>query len=188
MKDMVNLRIVALCSNVAFIAYALVLNLTPILALHVILLPLNGWRLAQALRAGRLVQHSPTRAWPWSRPLSRIANRVVPTMRSIILMAMVYMSLAGAFAAPPENIDPSIAPWFNSLSAPDGTACCAIADCRRTMSRQTAEAYEALIDDAWVTVPWDRVLPKIENPTGQAVVCTAPRTKIILCFVRPPDS
>lgn len=50
MKDMVNLRIVAICSNVAFIAYALVLNLTPILVLHVILLPLNGWRLAQALR------------------------------------------------------------------------------------------------------------------------------------------
>jgi len=57
MKDMVNLRIVAICSNVAFIAYALVLNLTPILVLHVILLPLNGWRLAQALRAERLVQH-----------------------------------------------------------------------------------------------------------------------------------
>ena len=34
MKDMVNLRIVAICSNVAFIAYALVLNLPPILILH----------------------------------------------------------------------------------------------------------------------------------------------------------
>jgi hypothetical protein len=50
MKDMVNLRIVAICSNVAFIAYALVLNLPPILILHVILLPLNSWRLAQALQ------------------------------------------------------------------------------------------------------------------------------------------
>jgi hypothetical protein len=50
MKDMVNLRIVAICSNVAFIAYALVLDLPPILLLHVMLLPLNGWRLAQALR------------------------------------------------------------------------------------------------------------------------------------------
>ena len=97
-------------------------------------------------------------------------------------------SLAGAFAAPPVNSDPSLAPWFNGLSAPDGTGCCAIADCRRTMSRPTADGYEALIDDTWVTVPWDRVLPKIDNPTGQAVVCTAPKTKIILCFVRPPDS
>jgi len=50
MKDMVNLRIVAICSNVAFITYALVLNLPPVLMLHIILLPLNGWRLAQALQ------------------------------------------------------------------------------------------------------------------------------------------
>jgi hypothetical protein len=50
MKDMVNLRIVAICSNFAFITYALLLSLPPILILHVILLPLNGWRLAQALR------------------------------------------------------------------------------------------------------------------------------------------
>ena len=48
MKDMVNLRIVAICGNIAFITYALVLNLLPILVLHV--MPLNSWRLAQALR------------------------------------------------------------------------------------------------------------------------------------------
>jgi hypothetical protein len=59
MKDMVNLRIVAICSNVAFIAYALVLNLPPILILHAILLPLNGWRLAQELQSRRIVQAPP---------------------------------------------------------------------------------------------------------------------------------
>ncbi len=48
MKDMISLRIVAICSNFAFIAYALMLNLPPVLVLHAILLPLNGWRLAQA--------------------------------------------------------------------------------------------------------------------------------------------
>ncbi len=57
MKDMVNLRIVAICSNVAFIAYAVVLHLFPILILHVVLLPLNGWRLAEAL------QYSPNQIW-----------------------------------------------------------------------------------------------------------------------------
>jgi len=56
------------------------------------------------------------------------------------------------------------------------------------MSRLTGDGYEALIDDTWVHVPWDRVLPTTNNPTGQAVVCNAPRTKIILCFVRPPDA
>jgi len=50
MKDMVNLRIVAICSNIAFITYALLLDLPPILILHVILLPLNGWRLMGVLK------------------------------------------------------------------------------------------------------------------------------------------
>ena len=58
MKDMVNLRIVAICSNVAFITYAVMLNLPPILILHVILLPLNGWRLAQELQSQRMVQRA----------------------------------------------------------------------------------------------------------------------------------
>jgi hypothetical protein len=50
MKDMVKLRIVAICSNIAFITYALALNLFPVLILHVVLLPLNGWRLMGALK------------------------------------------------------------------------------------------------------------------------------------------
>jgi hypothetical protein len=52
-------------------------------------------------------------------------------------------------------------------------------------SLDTLPTYEAIID---VAVPWDRVLSRTENPTGQAIVCCAPRTKIILCFVRPPDT
>src|SRR3974377_1047606 len=44
MKNMVNLRIVAICSNIAFIMYGFVLDLPPVLILHVMLLPLNGWR------------------------------------------------------------------------------------------------------------------------------------------------
>src|SRR6516162_1804401 len=50
MKDMVNLRIAAICSNIAFITYALLLDLPPVLVLHVILLPLNGWRLMGVLK------------------------------------------------------------------------------------------------------------------------------------------
>src|SRR5215470_3770356 len=50
MKDMVNLRIVAICSNIAFIIYGFVLDLPPVLILHVMLLPLNGWRLMGALK------------------------------------------------------------------------------------------------------------------------------------------
>ena len=110
-------------------------------------------------------------------------------MRGIILTAVAYISLlAGALAAPPEDADAYLAPWFSSLSASDGTPCCAIADCRRTTSRITVDGYETLVDDTWVAVPWDRVVRTAYNPTGEAVVCCAPRTKIILCFVRPPDS
>jgi hypothetical protein len=50
MKDMVNLRIVAICSNIAFITYGIALDLLPVPTLHVILLPLNGWRLMGALK------------------------------------------------------------------------------------------------------------------------------------------
>jgi hypothetical protein len=53
MKDMVQLRIVAICSNLAFIIYGLGLDLIPVVALHVVLLPTNGWRLWQVLPARR---------------------------------------------------------------------------------------------------------------------------------------
>ena len=36
--------------HIAFIAYGIALNLLPVLILHVVLLPLNGWRLVGALK------------------------------------------------------------------------------------------------------------------------------------------
>jgi hypothetical protein len=47
MRDMRLLRVIAIFSNVAFIAYAAINWLVPVLALHVILLPLNIIRLAE---------------------------------------------------------------------------------------------------------------------------------------------
>jgi CRP/FNR family transcriptional regulator, cyclic AMP receptor protein len=51
METMRPLRLLALGSNIAFIAYGIGLNLTPVWLLHSILLPLNGWRLFQARRS-----------------------------------------------------------------------------------------------------------------------------------------
>jgi CRP/FNR family cyclic AMP-dependent transcriptional regulator len=51
MKDMVQLRLVAICSNVAFMAYGAAMHLPPVWLLHLALLPLNGFRLTQVLRA-----------------------------------------------------------------------------------------------------------------------------------------
>jgi CRP/FNR family transcriptional regulator, cyclic AMP receptor protein len=52
MKDMAALRVIALCSNFAFIAYGLALGLTPIWLLHALLVPVNGCRLIETVRGG----------------------------------------------------------------------------------------------------------------------------------------
>jgi len=58
MKSMIPLRLTAIASNIAFISYAWINGLTPILILHGALLPLNVLRL---IEQRRLVQ-SATRA------------------------------------------------------------------------------------------------------------------------------
>jgi hypothetical protein len=51
MTAMIPLRLIAIASNVAFITYGYLGGMTPILLLHVGLLPLNMWRLNQTLRS-----------------------------------------------------------------------------------------------------------------------------------------
>jgi hypothetical protein len=50
MKGMVPLRVVALCSNVAFLVYGGMLHLVPIFMLHAALIPVNVRRLVGAWR------------------------------------------------------------------------------------------------------------------------------------------
>ncbi|HEY0911219.1 MAG TPA: hypothetical protein VGD75_13400 [Bradyrhizobium sp.] len=50
MRGMVPLRLIALCSNVAFLLYAGSLHLAPILMLHSALIPVNAFRLLAAWR------------------------------------------------------------------------------------------------------------------------------------------
>lgn len=50
MRGMVLLRLVALCSNVAFLIYAGALHLFPIVLLHGALIPINLCRLVSAWR------------------------------------------------------------------------------------------------------------------------------------------
>jgi hypothetical protein len=51
MRDMVALRVVAIASNLAFIAYSALGDVGPVLALHVLLLPVNAFRLAELMRS-----------------------------------------------------------------------------------------------------------------------------------------
>ena len=47
MRTMAPMRLVAIASNLAFIAYGLLLEAPPIWVLHSVLLPLNVWRLLE---------------------------------------------------------------------------------------------------------------------------------------------
>jgi hypothetical protein len=51
MRQMVPLRAVAIASSMAWLVYGLADHIYPVFCLHIILLPLNGTRLYQALRA-----------------------------------------------------------------------------------------------------------------------------------------
>jgi hypothetical protein len=53
MSGMVALRAVAIASNVAFIGYAALVDIGPVLLLHALLLPMNAYRLLQAVRERR---------------------------------------------------------------------------------------------------------------------------------------
>ena len=53
MSGMVALRAVAIASNVAFLGYAALAGISPVLVLHALLLPMNIYRLLEAVRERR---------------------------------------------------------------------------------------------------------------------------------------
>ena len=53
MKDMVPLRVLAICSNVAFLIYGSSMHLLPVIVLHALLLPFNVFRLVAAVERRR---------------------------------------------------------------------------------------------------------------------------------------
>ena len=58
MKTMVPLRVIGIASNVLFVAYGYLHPAYPVLVLHLVLLPLNFWRLRQMLSLVRDVEAS----------------------------------------------------------------------------------------------------------------------------------
>lgn len=117
-------------------------------------------------------------------------------MRTPVIVAMtLVLSVTSVYALPPNNADPSLAPWFKSLKQPGtGAECCSIADCRTTEVRRDGQGYEVKIDQKWhvssifwLRVPAEKILGDHTNPTGGAVLCYTPEAGI-LCFVPPPDS
>jgi hypothetical protein len=91
MKDMRRLRVTAIVSNVAFIAYATFFDLLPILILHVLLLPLNVVRLRDECRAASPACHSIGREG--SRERSRLTWWVATAAGIVIAVGLVGLWL-----------------------------------------------------------------------------------------------
>jgi hypothetical protein len=109
-------------------------------------------------------------------------------MIRFIVPAAAGLIAVAAVAKPPSDADYSLAPWFQSLRQPgSGVSCCSLADCRTTDYRTDGNHYEALIDGRWLVVPQDKILKRVDNPTGRAVVCYTPALGI-MCFVRAAET
>jgi len=105
-----------------------------------------------------------------------------------LIFAAALLLVPMAHAEPPEGVDPRLSPWFSSLRQPGtGISCCSIADCRAVDYRMTSDHYEVLIEDKWLVVPQEKVLQRIDNPVGRAVVCWTPQVGI-MCFVRATET
>jgi hypothetical protein len=101
------MRPLALATNLAFIGYGASASLMPVLTLHLVLLPINAWRWAEALRQERSAGAGATDRLPplpWPRP------------RSGRPMAADRVQSAGACRLP--------APPAGCRSAHDGTPAC----------------------------------------------------------------
>lgn len=73
MRTMVPLRVSGIVANIAFISYGALAHVYPTLLLHMLLLPLNAYRLRQLLRLVRSVQEAARGdlSLDWLRPYSR---------------------------------------------------------------------------------------------------------------------
>ncbi len=104
----------------------------------------------------------------------------------VVASCVLALQPVAAISAPPENADPTLSEWFNSLTAPDTSVpCCDLSDCRRAASRRGPGGWEAWIDGQWMPVPGEKVLTDAINPTSRAIVCWSPGLGL-MCFVPPP--
>jgi hypothetical protein len=65
MKDILHLRIVAVASNVAFLAYGVALGLMPVWLLHLVLLPVNLvrlWQVGSRIATNAMQDHGKARS------------------------------------------------------------------------------------------------------------------------------
>ena len=81
LKTMIPLRLVAIASNIVYIAYSALAGLVPILVLHALLMPLNIWRLVEVRQLIRRVRASAQSAHAGAGRSGRCAGARPPGRR-----------------------------------------------------------------------------------------------------------
>ena len=116
-----------------------------------------------------------------------------------LILVVLLLLIAPAYARAPAVTDPEFGPWFKSLKNPaTGTSCCAEFDghlFRDRDVRSNGDDYQVRVAGVWRDVPRAAVLDRVDNPTGSWVVfysnaadsdpTTAP---FIYCLIRPAQT
>jgi hypothetical protein len=106
----------------------------------------------------------------------------------IAIAALLLLRVSGgmAWAAPPADSDGANTEWYRSLVDKAGHGCCSIADCRPTEVTMDMEGtiWARLGPSHWVPIPRDKVLDRLDNTTGHAVVCHV--GDVIYCLALAP--
>jgi len=149
-RDMRRLRLLALAANAAFIAYGALAQLLPVLMLHLLLVPVNLWRLNQAFggkqpRAlplreafgpGTPLRRRRPRSW---RASSRVANAIdadlQPAPNDVAPSSAANASATTRSAAAAVRPSACIASNATSPSALRAAASAADADCTSSACR-----------------------------------------------------
>ncbi len=119
-----------------------------------------------------------------ARPLRSASKAGLASLATVLWL----LAGASAVAGPPDNADPLLAPWFQSLQQPGtGMSCCSISDCRPADYRTSGDHFEAWVDHRWIPIPPEKVLQRTDNPVGRAIVCWRPSIGV-MCFVRAAET
>lgn len=119
----------------------------------------------------------------------------------IVMRWLLFLLPTVAFAAPPDGADPALHGWYQSLQDPvTGGSCCGAADCRHFPTSTYTDPdgkthYRVHVGDAWLPVPDNAILERVDNPTGEIVTCVNQSrftngipAPAVLCLVRAPGT
>ncbi len=106
--------------------------------------------------------------------------------KRIWIVAAIACMACPSVARPPPNPDPRLSAWFESLIDQDTMLpCCGEADCRAVEARVAVGHHEAFVEGAWQPVPEEKIVHRVDNPTGHAILCWSLDFGI-MCFVPGP--